>query len=71
MGKIQKVRFSNAEFFKSSLSHRGRKVCVEVAIRPGIIGVRDSKNPKKGTLQFTRAEWKAFIGGVKKGEFDI
>jgi len=67
----QIVRFSDAEFYKSSLSHRGKKVCVLVAKRPTVIGIRDSKDRSKTTLRFTPDEWKAFIGGVKKGEFDI
>jgi hypothetical protein len=35
------------------------------------IQVRDSKNPDAGVLTFTVAEWLAFIGGVKDGEFDL
>jgi hypothetical protein len=44
--------------------------CVEVAANlQGIIAVRDSKNPAGAVLKFTPAEWSAFIGGVKDGEF--
>jgi hypothetical protein len=32
--------------------------------------VRDSKNPRGAVLNFTPAEWDAFIGGVHNGEFD-
>jgi Domain of unknown function (DUF397) len=32
--------------------------------------VRDSKDPAGGVLVFTRAEWLAFLGGAKDGEFD-
>ncbi|SIO85630.1 hypothetical protein BQ8420_07920 [Nocardiopsis sp. JB363] len=32
--------------------------------------VRDSKNPDAAPLVFTRAEWDAFVEGVKDGEFD-
>lgn len=55
---------------KSSLSiHTGN--CVEVAGLAGdMILVRDSKNPRGGNLNFTPAEWDAFIGGVRNGEFD-
>lgn len=38
---------------------------------PGMIAVRDSKDPAGPKLLFTRDEWKAFIGGVMNGEFDI
>jgi hypothetical protein len=49
--------------------------CVEVAANllphTGEILVRDSKNPDGAVLTFTEAEWKAFIGGVHDGEFEI
>ncbi|WP_442939439.1 DUF397 domain-containing protein [Nonomuraea sp. SYSU D8015] len=45
--------------------------CVEVAkLSGGRRGVRDSKNPTGPALIFTPGEWKAFISGVKDGEFD-
>jgi hypothetical protein len=45
--------------------------CVEVAMDlPEMIAVRDSKDPDGPKLLFTCDEWKAFIGGVKMGEFD-
>lgn len=55
---------------KSSLStYNGN--CVEVAgLASDTIRVRDSKNPRGGILNFTTAEWDAFIGGVHNGEFD-
>ncbi|MBI5405740.1 DUF397 domain-containing protein [Candidatus Kaiserbacteria bacterium] len=30
----------------------------------------DTKHASSPTLSFTRAEWDAFVQGVKKGEFD-
>lgn len=46
--------------------------CVEVTALPdGHVGVRDSKNADGPVLVFTPAEWEAFIGGVKDGEFDL
>jgi hypothetical protein len=45
--------------------------CVEVASLPdGGMAVRDSKNPDGPNLRFTAAEWTAFVGGVKDGEFE-
>ena len=45
--------------------------CVEVADNlPDVIAVRDSKDPAGGTLRFDPADWKAFLDGVKDGEFD-
>jgi hypothetical protein len=46
--------------------------CVEVATNiPGIIAVRDSREPDGPALIFTPAEWEAFVGGVNDGEFDL
>jgi hypothetical protein len=46
--------------------------CVEVADNlPGAVAVRDSKDPAGPALIFTPAEWDAFIGGAKDGEFDL
>jgi len=57
-------------FTKSSLSSYNGN-CVEVAgLAGGVIRVRHSKNPRGGVLNFTPAEWDAFIGGVRLGEFD-
>lgn len=54
---------------KSSLSYASGD-CVEVAAMPdGNVAVRDSKNPAGPVLRFTPSEWKAFIGGVRNGEF--
>lgn len=58
------------EWVKSSLSGYNTN-CVEVSGLSGdTIIVRDSKNPQGGVLNFTTAEWDAFIGGVRNGEFD-
>jgi hypothetical protein len=46
--------------------------CVEVAFVPdGSVAVRDTKDRDGGTQLYSRAEWAAFIGGVKAGEFDL
>ncbi len=66
-----KVIFDDSEFRKSTFSPPATTRCVEVAMRGDTIGVRDSNDPSKQTLIFTREEWEAFIGGVKTGEFDL
>jgi len=61
---------SRAEWRKSTFSANGS--CVEVARNlPGIIAVRDSKDPDGPALVFTLAEWDAFAAGVRAGEFDL
>ncbi|WP_182907597.1 DUF397 domain-containing protein [Microbispora sp. H13382] len=62
---------SAAVWRKSSRSSGNGGQCVEVAANlPGVIAVRDSKNPNGPKLLFTPEEWDAFISGVKDGEFD-
>jgi len=61
---------SGSRWIKSSLSFCNGN-CVQVAsLADGQIGVRDSKNPEGTILRFTPDEWHAFLGGVRKGEFD-
>jgi hypothetical protein len=44
---------------------------VEVAFVDDLIGVRNGDDPTGPILVFTRAEWEAFVGGAKDGEFDL
>lgn len=45
--------------------------CVEVATNlPGLVAVRDSKDPSGPVLSFSPEEWATFLDGVKGGEFD-
>lgn len=45
--------------------------CVEVSHYPKVqlISVRNSANPGV-TVIFSQAEWRAFVAGVRAGEFD-
>jgi len=45
--------------------------CVEVRMIEGTIEMRDSKDPAGAVLRFTTAEWDAFLGGAKDGEFGL
>lgn len=47
--------------------------CVEVGQAPdGTVVIRDSKDPHRtSALEFTREEWRAFVAGVRAGEFDV
>jgi len=57
-------------WIKSSLSFSNSN-CVEVANLPGgQVGLRDTKESQGAVLRFTPAEWNAFLGGVRNGEFD-
>ena len=61
---------SRANWFKSSYSNGQGGNCVETALNlPGIVAVRDSKQPTSPALVFKPAAWRAFIAGVATGEF--
>jgi hypothetical protein len=62
----------NAEWKKSSRSGANQGSCVEVRRCEGTIQVRDTKDNGSGPiLNFTPAEWQAFVNGVHGGEFDL
>ncbi|MFD5308218.1 DUF397 domain-containing protein [Streptomyces ardesiacus] len=48
-------------WFKSSYSGGEGGECLEVAVTPGTIHIRDSKVPARAQLAFPRAEWAAFV----------
>lgn len=58
-------------FHTSSFCNSG--MCVAVAILTnGSVLVRHHRSGDGGpTLEFSAAEWDAFIAGVKQGEFDV
>jgi hypothetical protein len=45
--------------------------CVEVAVLPDTVAVRDSKDRGGPVLMFNQTEWRAFVGAVKDGQFDL
>ncbi len=69
MKKQFMVKATNRDF-KKSIDSKYQGACVEAAVMPDGTVVRDTKNRKGGSLHFTPLEWKAFISGVKRGEFD-
>ncbi|MGW4472879.1 DUF397 domain-containing protein [Nonomuraea sp. NPDC004354] len=54
---------------KSSISNLSGE-CVEVAMVGQAVLVRHSRRPDGAVLEFSLGEWKAFLGGVKQGEFE-
>jgi hypothetical protein len=59
-----------ANWFKSSLSGDMGN-CVEISYTADGVAIRNSKRGSASPiLLFTAAEWDAFIGGAKAGEFD-
>jgi hypothetical protein len=70
MGRIERTRHWSAGLWITSSRSYGGGACVEVRQVGGGIWVRDSKDPEGPRLAFTRAEWAAFVAGVRDGEFD-
>jgi len=67
---VVKDVFSNAKWFKSSKSGAAGH-CVEVAfLENNGVGVRNSRDPQGPAIEYTAAEWDAFLAGAKDGEFD-
>ncbi|MBC9727182.1 DUF397 domain-containing protein [Streptomyces sp. TRM68367] len=58
---------SDLVWFKSSYSDSSNpNDCVEVAIAPGTVHVRDSKNVEGARLALTSAAWSDFVSYARK-----
>ncbi|MEY9926896.1 putative secreted Zn-dependent protease [Catenulispora sp. GP43] len=57
--------------WRKSSASSGNGACVETtSVKADEILVRNSRDPEGPVLSFTKAEWVAFVAGVKAGEFD-
>ena len=66
---MQATRLGWASWRKSRRSNPSGN-CVEVAFLPaGQVAMRNSRHPDGPALVFTRADWDAFIGGARDGDF--
>ncbi|RAY11062.1 DUF397 domain-containing protein [Actinomadura craniellae] len=59
------IDLSHAIWRKSHHSGTGDN-CVELAALPGVVAIRDSKNPQGGTLILTREIFRIFTETLKK-----
>ncbi len=58
---MDEVHLERAQWRKSSYSS-ANGACVEVARNlPGVVAVRDSKNPTGSNLAFSLVDWRAFL----------
>jgi hypothetical protein len=70
MSATELTALTGAQWLKSSRSGPTGGNCVEVAfLADGQVAVRNSRHRSGPALVFTAAEWDAFLGGAKDGEF--
>ncbi|MGD3106655.1 DUF397 domain-containing protein [Streptomyces sp. YGL11-2] len=69
MKRSNRIELSTATWRKSSYSNGDGANCIEVVdTLPGIVPVRDSKDPHGPALVFPAAGWSGFVAAVKSGE---
>jgi hypothetical protein len=62
---------AKAQWRKSSYSN-GQANCVEVATNlPGMVVIRDSRDPQGPALAFAWAEWRAFVTDIQNGTMNV
>ncbi|HEU4396355.1 MAG TPA: DUF397 domain-containing protein [Actinomycetota bacterium] len=60
--------FKRAKWRTSTVCANG--TCVQVAFLEDLVGLRDSKDRRGPVLVFSSSEWKAFVDGMRGGDFD-
>ena len=68
--RLQNLDLANLHWTRSSFSSSPDKTCVEVAVTPAGVAVRNSNEPSH-FVAFTCAEWEMFLKGVQSGEFNL
>ena len=57
--------------WRKATASQGSQGCVELAPLPGLVAVRDSKDPEGPMLVFERAQWRLLAERVGRGELDL
>ncbi|MGH3717363.1 MAG: DUF397 domain-containing protein [Pseudonocardiaceae bacterium] len=60
----------SAPAWRTSSRSNGEFACVEVAVVPSRVGVRDSKDRSGPALVFPPSAWRVFVGDVHRDGFD-
>jgi hypothetical protein len=67
---MEHINSEDRGWYKSSYSGNGGGSCVEVKMTGKSVHVRNTRDRNGPMLEFTHAEWDAFISGAHDGEFD-
>lgn len=70
MSKELFIEIEGVKYQKSSYSATGGNNCVGVVCKDEMVLVTNT-NSRGRVVRFTKGEWRAFVAGVKRGEFDI
>jgi hypothetical protein len=65
------VDIPEARWRTSTFSGGSGNSCVEVAFLPDAVAVRDTKDRTRPPHRHTPAAWRAFLGAVRSGRFDL
>jgi hypothetical protein len=66
---MKHIDLTGVRWVKSRHSNNGGN-CIEFAPGlPGVVPVRDSKDPQGPALVFPAGAWQAFVAGVRTGSF--
>jgi Domain of unknown function (DUF397) len=67
---VSEPEHASLSWRKSSVSAQGAD-CVEVAMGPDSVYLKNSRHSGGPVLQFLHREWIAFLAGVHNGEFEL
>ena len=65
------IYLSTAPWRRSSYSGGGGQNCVEVAVIPGSVAIRDSKDPSGPVHVLSAAAFRDLVSRIKHGDFDL
>jgi hypothetical protein len=69
-GSVSESEHADLTWRKSSASGEAGG-CVEIAMTPTSVHVRNSRHSRGPELEFLHQEWAAFLVGARNGEFEL